>query len=88
MADSSMKTDAPMGGGALFGVTPPRTVNAARRLLSKLIAALYRGEIDDIRARTLTYMLISYVSICKDSSLEERIARLENATPLTKGREK
>ena len=88
VADSSMRNEAPIGGKALLGVTPPRTVNQARRLLSKLIAALYRGEVDDVRARTLCYLLINFVTICKDTDLEERISRLENASPLSKEREK
>jgi len=76
MTKTPMKSDAPMGGLVL---SPPRTIQQARRTLSKLIAALYRGEVDDLRARTMCYLLVSLVSIIRDSDFEQRIQALEKA---------
>jgi hypothetical protein len=48
-------------------------------LLSKLIAGFCRGEIDGDNAKTLCYLLVSWVNIARDSDLEQRIEKLEQS---------
>jgi len=59
------------------GIAPPRSVAQARRILSKLISAFIRGEIADGPAKTLTYLLVSFVGIIRDSDFEKRLQALE-----------
>lgn len=49
----------------------------AKRLLSRLIYNFQLGLIKDKDAKTLTYLLISYIQINSQVDLEERIAELE-----------
>jgi hypothetical protein len=57
-----------------------KNVKQAKRLLSRIITQFQRGEITDFDAKTLCYLLISLVSICKDIDFEERITLLEKKT--------
>lgn len=52
-------------------------VKQARRLLSKLIYGLQTGEVTGDNARTLTYLLISFVNIFKQYEFERRLNSLE-----------
>lgn len=54
-----------------------RTLNDAKRLMSTLISKFCRGQISDRDSKTLTYLIISFVSIAKDSDLESRIKEIE-----------
>jgi hypothetical protein len=52
-------------------------IRGARRILSKLIAGFINNEIWDTNARTLTYLLSSYVAMTRDSDIESRLTELE-----------
>lgn len=54
-----------------------KNINDARRLLSRLIYQLQVEQIEGRQAKDLTYLLISYVSITRDSDLEQRLAAIE-----------
>jgi hypothetical protein len=60
-----------------FARRPIRTANDARRMLSRLIHGFQLGQIDSADAKTLTYMLISYATILRDSDFEERLREIE-----------
>lgn len=53
------------------------TLNDARQLLSNLIYALQVGTITGQTAKDLTYLLINYVSIFRETEMLERVQRLE-----------
>lgn len=53
------------------------TVKDAKRLLSRLIYGLQTGTIGNQLAKDLTYLLISYVNICRDVEFETRLKDLE-----------
>lgn len=55
-----------------------RTIQDAKAILSKLISAFMKGEIDNKDAKDLCYLLNTYVAIHRDTDLEERIEQLEN----------
>jgi hypothetical protein len=68
---------------SLFGTAIRiKTLKDARRLLGKLIYEFQKGNIHNQDAKDLTYMLISYVAILKDSELEERLIALEEKTDM------
>jgi len=50
----------------------------AKRLLSNLIYDFQRGTITDQKAKTLTYLIINFVQVCKDLELEGKVKTLEN----------
>lgn len=52
-------------------------INHAKRLLSKLIYQLQKGEITGQLAKDLTYLLSTFINIFKTAELEERINKLE-----------
>lgn len=52
-------------------------VRDAKRLLARLIREFQKGRIEDRWAKTLTYIVTSYVSVAKDTEIEERLQRLE-----------
>ncbi len=56
-----------------------RNIQDARRLLSRLILQLQTGAIEGRQAKDLTYILISYVQIARESDLEVRLEELERA---------
>ena len=58
---------------------PVKNVKDARRLLSTIIAEFRAGMIQGTDAKTMCYLLSTYVSITKDTELEERITKLEQA---------
>jgi len=60
-----------------FAKKPVRTVNDAKRMLSKLIHGFQLGTINGTDAKTLCYLLISYTQIIRDFDFEERIKKLE-----------
>jgi hypothetical protein len=62
---------------AAFHERPVKNVKDARRLLSRLISEFRAGEIQGTDAKTMCYLLSTYVQITKDTELEERIKRLE-----------
>ncbi len=53
------------------------TIEKARRLFSHLIQDYRDGVIEERKARTLAYLLSTYISICRDTELERRIEALE-----------
>lgn len=61
------------------GTRPMRVRNNqdARRLLGRLILQLQTGAIENRLAKDLTYLLISYVQIARESDLEVRLEELE-----------
>jgi len=63
----------------IFSKRRIRTVNDAKAVLARLIQAFQEQRIDDTPAKTLTYMLISFVNICRDSDMEQRLTELETA---------
>lgn len=52
-------------------------IKDAKRLLSRLIFEFQKGTINGRDAKDLTYLLISYVTICKAIDFEERLIKLE-----------
>jgi flagellin-specific chaperone FliS len=52
-------------------------ISHAKRLLSKLILQLQRGDITGQLAKDLTYLLSTFVNIFKTAELEDRIKKLE-----------
>lgn len=66
-------------------MTPPlrgvrvRTLKDAKRLLSRLITQLQAGTIEGKNAKDLTYVLSVFVQVVKDSDIEERLTKLEEA---------
>ena len=61
----------------ISGITSPRNVNDAKRILSKLISEFIKGTIEDNRAKTLCYLLNSYVSITRETDFESRLSEVE-----------
>ncbi len=61
-----------------------RNLRTAKRLLSRIITAFQRNEIEDSRAKTLAYLLVSYVSLTRDYEFEERISKLEQMKGIVK----
>lgn len=55
-----------------------RSIKHAKRLLSRIITDFQRGEVSDQNAKTLCYLLISYVTITRDYDFEQRITKIEN----------
>jgi hypothetical protein len=62
-------------------VTPlPLRVNSikkAKKLLSRCIYQMQKGEITDQKGKNLAYMIQVFLMVVKDSELEERITELE-----------
>lgn len=54
-----------------------RNIKTALRMLSKVIRQLQLGTINDTRAKTLIYALVSYKDIYRESEFEERIKKIE-----------
>jgi hypothetical protein len=54
-----------------------RNIKHARRLLSKLISKLQKGEIKGREAKDMTYLLISFVNIIKEEEIETKLNNLE-----------
>jgi hypothetical protein len=64
----------------LFGGLKPVTVNdakSARRLFSRLISGFQKGEIEGQAAKTLSYLLVSFLQACSDAEIERRMDALE-----------
>jgi hypothetical protein len=61
----------------LSGISAPKNIKDAKRILSKLISAFIKGEIEDQRAKTLCYLLNSFVMIVRDNDFETRLQLLE-----------
>jgi hypothetical protein len=55
-----------------------RDISDAKNLLSKIISEFMKGNLQNQEAKTLCYLLINYVSICKDSDLEARLHEIES----------
>jgi hypothetical protein len=66
-------------GGAISRPVRIRDVQSAKRLLSRVIMQIQRGEVEDGKARLLTYCLSVYVGICKDNDFEIRLKAIEEA---------
>lgn len=64
---------------AAFNERPVKSAKDARRMLSRLISEFRAGEIEGTNAKTLCYLLQTYVNIQKDTEIEERILALEKA---------
>jgi chemotaxis regulatin CheY-phosphate phosphatase CheZ len=62
----------------LSGISAPKNIKDAKRILSKLISAFIKGEIEDQRAKTLCYLLNSFVMIVRDNDFETRLQLLES----------
>lgn len=54
-----------------------RNLGAAKRLLSRLIAAFCRGEVRGDDAKTLSFLLSTYCQIATGAEFEERLSILE-----------
>ncbi len=61
----------------LNGGKEVRCIRSAKKLLGKLISSFIRREINGEDSRTLCYLVTSYVTICKDNDILERIESLE-----------
>jgi hypothetical protein len=61
----------------ISGITAPRNVNDAKRILSKLISEFIKGSIEDSRAKTLCYLLSAFVNITRETDFESRLSELE-----------
>lgn len=56
-----------------------RSIADARRALSTLISDFRAGTIAAPDARTMCYLLSTYVAVSKDTELEDRVSALEQA---------
>jgi len=56
---------------------PVRSAKSAKRHLAKLLIALYRDEIEPIKARTAVYILSLFLHSIEVNDLESRIELLE-----------
>lgn len=54
-----------------------KDIDSARRLLSRLILSFQKRTVAAREAKDLTYLLISFVAIVKDSDIEKRIKMIE-----------
>lgn len=68
-----------------IGLKPGRLTNLkdAKRLCSRLIRSFIKGEVSGNDAKTLSYLLSTYVTIAQGSDIEERLDELE--TKVTQG---
>ena len=61
-----------------------KNLRDAKKLLARILVAFQRDELAVRQAKDLAYLLSVYVSIVKDSDLEERLRILEERTRLRK----
>jgi hypothetical protein len=61
-----------------YAKKPVRTVRDAKKMLAKLIHGFQLKQIDGDDSKTMTYMIVSFVNICRDNDLEQRLRDLEN----------
>ena len=63
-----------------IGLKPGRLTNLkdAKRMCSRLIRGFIKGEVNGNDAKTLSYLLSTYVTIAQGSDLEQRLDELEN----------
>jgi hypothetical protein len=54
-------------------------VRDAKRLLSRLITQLQNDEVEDKKAKSICYLLQTYVNITKEYEIEERLRKIEEA---------
>lgn len=54
-----------------------RTSADAKRLLTKLISAFQRGQIVGRDAKDLCYLVVSFIQVCQQKEMEDRLSRLE-----------
>ena len=59
-------------------------IQAAKRLLSKIILLLQKGLIDGRRAKDLVYILSIFTAVVKDSEFDERLREIENKLSINK----
>ncbi|MCX6141989.1 MAG: hypothetical protein NTZ35_02095 [Ignavibacteriales bacterium] len=57
-----------------------KNLRDAKKLLSRILVAFQRGELEGREAKDLAYLLSVWVQIVKDADLEERIRLLEAKT--------
>jgi hypothetical protein len=60
-----------------FAKRPIKTIEDAKHMLGKMIHGFQLGRIDSLSAKTLTYMIVSFVEIIRNAEFEGRIKRLE-----------
>ena len=60
-----------------YAKRPIRTAKDAKKMLGKLIHAFQQGQINQDGAKTLCYLLISFVQIIRDGEFEGRLTKLE-----------
>lgn len=65
------------GVGVVFTMRPIRRIKDARRGLADVIAAAADDRLDVVKAKLLGYLLSVWVSIVRDSELEDRLSELE-----------
>lgn len=63
-----------------IGLKPGRLTNLrdAKRMCSRLIRGFIKGEVSGSDAKTLSYLLSTYVTIAQGSDIEARLDELEN----------
>ncbi|MDR3594274.1 hypothetical protein [Clostridium sp.] len=59
------------------GITTPKNIKDAKNILSKLISAFIKGEVNDQKSKTLCYLINSFVMIVRDNDFENRLQLLE-----------
>jgi hypothetical protein len=73
-------------GKALILSPPPRALRpvrvrdlrGAKRLLSRLISQLQRGEVESAYAKDITYLLSVFIGLVRGHELEDRVRKLES----------
>ena len=55
-----------------------KNLGDCRRFLARVANQLHRGELEQGKARSLTYVISELRATIKDGDLEERLAALEN----------
>lgn len=67
-----------LGGASQFmRGTAPKNVADAKKLAGRLISHFMKGRVSDSKAKTLMYLLNSFVAMHRDHEFEKRIEELE-----------
>ncbi|MFH1051554.1 MAG: hypothetical protein V1779_11580 [bacterium] len=53
-----------------------KDIRTARRLMSRIILQFQQGKISSLEAKTITYLLQNFVSICREAREEQREEQL------------
>jgi hypothetical protein len=75
---SVTETTPPISLPIIPGTIKLNNIKGAKRILSRLISGFIKNEVSDSKAKTLCYLVTSYVTIVKDNDFENRLQLLES----------